>query len=479
MSKTQEDLEAIGFRIIGKWKIQDEKIDYDIEPDLKYILKIPNALYAFCTDKQVMYIGKTTRSIEKRFVGYKKPGKSQQTNQKCNEAIKKKLENNGTVEIYSFADTTLLQYAGYDINLAAGLEDSLISAFNPDLNGKCKPTATDTSDLVEYPEASIIGQEEVISEQAQPSCDQNRKFTITLGTASYDYGNINPGRDVDHLFGGEPDPLTVYLGSMDRPVPTKIDRHANTNNTVRVRATGIRDWFQQNYQRREVVEACVLSKHEIFLFPKPPHIITGFEHELISRLFGIANISSDKLSQLPTITISNEIPPLFKKYSELDLDNDNFERETRSIPDSWPIEEVLGLYASSDESIVLFARGINWSAKQLSIEPCWLQAVVLIHEFGHWITHRLPDAQGNTWDTKLFDAASENLKEGWAQLLTYWIANDVKGEFENAFDLLNRFQPYPYHVYRNYTQYSPSDVMLSLKAVRVITPSATVADWKV
>lgn len=77
-NKTLKDLECIGFTKVAEWKCGDNSLDYEDTgtQNLGRHLKIPKALYAFCSDKVVKYIGKTTRSIEKRFVGYKTRGRT-------------------------------------------------------------------------------------------------------------------------------------------------------------------------------------------------------------------------------------------------------------------------------------------------------------------------------------------------------------------------------------------------------------------
>ena len=50
--------------------------------------------------------------------------------------IKQELKNNNDVKIYIFKSDDMLKYGEFDINLAAGLEDSLISTIKPIWNKK-------------------------------------------------------------------------------------------------------------------------------------------------------------------------------------------------------------------------------------------------------------------------------------------------------------------------------------------------------
>jgi hypothetical protein len=45
------------------------------------------------------------------------------------------LVNGKSVEIFALQDNDLLHYGGFDVNLAAGLEDSLVRDLSPPWNG--------------------------------------------------------------------------------------------------------------------------------------------------------------------------------------------------------------------------------------------------------------------------------------------------------------------------------------------------------
>ena len=143
----------IGFTDAAKWVIFNDKKIQDIGDDAQVWqeLKGPkNALYAFCVDSEVLYVGKTARSLEKRFIGYRDPGKTKATNQKCHKEIRRQLEANKTVRILVLLDQTLLHWGDFRISLAAGLEDSLVEKLRPPLNGRnAKYLKTESEQLEE------------------------------------------------------------------------------------------------------------------------------------------------------------------------------------------------------------------------------------------------------------------------------------------------------------------------------------------
>jgi len=121
---------SIGFKPVGKWKLVEGKLDFDLfdEPESA------NILYAFVVDSEVMYIGKTDRGLRSRMLNYRNAHVSQTTNTRNNEGLVKCLLQKQSVEIYGLSTDGLFQYGGFHINLAAGLEDSLIDELKPPWN---------------------------------------------------------------------------------------------------------------------------------------------------------------------------------------------------------------------------------------------------------------------------------------------------------------------------------------------------------
>jgi len=130
-SATQaEQLAAMGFLKCGEWTIENDKLKYIFPHDSK----APNVLYAFVSLGKVLYVGKTVRSLKRRMYGHQNPGATQSTNIKGNKLIREMLAQGSAVEIHSLPDNGLLYYGGFHVNLAAGLEDSMIIKLKPKWN---------------------------------------------------------------------------------------------------------------------------------------------------------------------------------------------------------------------------------------------------------------------------------------------------------------------------------------------------------
>lgn len=125
-----ERLEYMGFRRVGEWQLESGQLGYVLTDQANS----QNILYAFALNGGVVYIGQTKITLKRRLYGYQHPGPKQSTNIKGNGLIKEALAASKAVEIYALPDNGLLYYGGFHVNLAAGLEGSLINSLKPAWN---------------------------------------------------------------------------------------------------------------------------------------------------------------------------------------------------------------------------------------------------------------------------------------------------------------------------------------------------------
>ena len=194
------------------------------------------------------------------------------------------------------------------------------------------------------------------------------------------------------------------------------------------------------------------------------------EKELITILMEIMKKGGYSPSELPPIFVSSETPPIFKEYPELEENHGGIPQDKISI------EELLGVYLSRPEEIVIYERGIRWLGH--SFEEEQLFSVVLIHEIAHWITHKLEHPESSTWETSLYDSAERDVHEGWAQLMTWWVANRVGGKFKQTFEKLNKKQSPPYQVFERFKSVPINRVIASLGKLRCFSSGARLQDWE-
>ena len=130
-------IKEIGFVPAGCWRLEAGDLSFKLDPPLA---GKRNVLYAFVVDGDVKYIGKTVVTLKQRVTGYKNPASSQTTNVRNNEQLRNALTHVTQVEIFALPDNGLLHYGRFHVNLAAGLEDSLIRDLQPPWNGGKKET---------------------------------------------------------------------------------------------------------------------------------------------------------------------------------------------------------------------------------------------------------------------------------------------------------------------------------------------------
>lgn len=133
-----QELVRIGFEDVASWRLDGGKIAA-VGDDSAYWQKLsekfPQALYAFCVDGTVKYIGKTVSTIKGRFQGYRNPGNRKDgPNVRCNTEIKQCLAIGNVVRILVMPNRSPLRWDRFEINITAGLEDALIDEFQPDWN---------------------------------------------------------------------------------------------------------------------------------------------------------------------------------------------------------------------------------------------------------------------------------------------------------------------------------------------------------
>lgn len=123
-------LTQIGFIRVGRWTLKSGEPCYSLDE----LSGATGVLYAFVSNGQVLYLGKTTKELRTRMYGYQRPGPTQRTNIACRAKLLETLTAKQVVDIFVFRDPEPKLHAGIPINLAAGLEDGLIREFRPPWN---------------------------------------------------------------------------------------------------------------------------------------------------------------------------------------------------------------------------------------------------------------------------------------------------------------------------------------------------------
>ncbi|MDP2517951.1 GIY-YIG nuclease family protein [Shimia thalassica] len=262
---------GIGFVEVGKWISVEEELAYETPRDAaryaQALMRQPNALYAFLHDENILYIGKTTRSLHKRFQGYRRPGKSQRTNIRCNKKIRELLAKGLSVRILGFVPITHFHYGDFEINLAAGLEDSLIRTINPPWNGGDRGGAISETE------------EREAAEEHPPAATYNRtrsskgcgRFSFTLAKTYFTKGIVNVGVNASEHLGDDGEPILVKFSDAWKDVGSRINRTANKSGGVRIVGNNraIAQWFQRHFKEGDTIAFEVIDANTILFLENP------------------------------------------------------------------------------------------------------------------------------------------------------------------------------------------------------------------
>ncbi|MEO0151707.1 MAG: hypothetical protein ABIL49_03080 [candidate division WOR-3 bacterium] len=219
-------------------------------------------------------------------------------------------------------------------------------------------------------------------------------------------------------------------------------------------------WNKLNYEARNYI-----TKDKFYGF-KIRFIPNDFERKLIAYLLDKFRKNGYKLIALPEILLSYEIPPIFLIHPD------------EKIKEEIRIEELLGCYIADLRSIILYDRGIYWLSKRYKFDSEKLRAVVLIHEIAHWISHLLPKTDSPEWPIQIYKLTSDEVHEGWAQLITYLVVSQTDKNLLKVFENLNKIQSDEYRVFEKFKNKDESKIILSLEKLRSIGFPATLEDWE-
>jgi hypothetical protein len=163
---------------------------------------------------------------------YRRPGKTQSTNIGNNARIRALLEAGDAVDILSLPDSGLMHYGKFHLNLAAGLEDSIIRTLDPPWNGgKVEPVNEQTAmDESKTEPTLFLAVTASFPFTLQPTYKSRGFFNVPVTSAS--------------LFGSDGETIELFLGDASQPVLGGINRTANRNASPRIMGGRlVRDWF--------------------------------------------------------------------------------------------------------------------------------------------------------------------------------------------------------------------------------------------
>lgn len=250
-------------------------------------------LYAFATDKTVLYVGKTAGTLPARLAGYVSPHPTQRTNFRNNVNLREFLKAGRSVNILGWIDPGLQRVGEFDLNLAAGLEDSIIAVLAPPWNGgrtslpspaatlstAASPSTTITTAAgtpvqvalltpPPVPTKSDVQRDYAPVAAGGPSLEQARAhFMVRLGKTYYTQGFFNVPVAFSHHFAAHGTAVKLYCGSERTLLMGVLDRKANQNSkTPRIYGKAeLARWIQRWLKLDGFLEVTIVGPAELSL----------------------------------------------------------------------------------------------------------------------------------------------------------------------------------------------------------------------
>ena len=116
-------LTEIGFESVGSFSLDGADLKLDLQPGHGEQKEL---LYCFVENDLPVYVGKTVKPLKERMRQYRRGDRSQKTNHRINKKIVEALQHDKKIEIYVLTFSEQHTHHGFHLNLAAGIEDSVI-----------------------------------------------------------------------------------------------------------------------------------------------------------------------------------------------------------------------------------------------------------------------------------------------------------------------------------------------------------------
>lgn len=256
-------LEEIGFERAGEWLLDDGEPRIEV----RRLAAASNVLYAFASERELLYVGRSSRSLALRMQGYEQGGPERSARSRNRERILAMLMLDQEVTLLAMPDPGSLLYGSFRVNIAAGLQHSLIAALDPPWN---RPGGgLSTTDVTPHRSAPPPRRR-----RSHASGDPDASLTNTdrpsyrflVGYLYMDKGFFNVPLRYSRLFGKDRERIKILCGQDRAPIHGLIDRSSNTNASPRIVGGGpLKHWFEEHAGLNNPVDIDILAPNAVWL----------------------------------------------------------------------------------------------------------------------------------------------------------------------------------------------------------------------
>ena len=262
-TSAMDRLLEIGFEFCGEWMLDEDELTVELQ---RYG-SAANVLYAFASGDELLYIGRSARSLQLRMDGYQLGGPPRSFRARNRERIIAMLMIDQPVDVFAMPDPGNLHYGTFRVNLAAGLQHSLIEALHPPWN-KMHPKEP----AVKRPSRSSRMKKRrthLVEDDSNSYTDlttDRPSYRFLVGYHYIDKGFFNVPQRYARLFGDDQQKIRIMCGRERLTIHGHIDRSANTNAAPRiVGGRKLKRWFQDNSGINNPVDIDILAPNAVWI----------------------------------------------------------------------------------------------------------------------------------------------------------------------------------------------------------------------
>ena len=256
----------IGFELAGEWLLEDDGPCIEV----RRYAAAANVLYAFASDDELLYVGRSGRSLGLRMQGYELGGPPRSVRARNRERIIAMLMLDQQVALYAMSDPGSMLYGSFRVNLAAGLQHSLIDALDPPWN-KAVGGIVDSADptpLNAVPFAARKSHRGADSEDDRHAgvTTERAGYRFLVGYLYMNKGFFNVPVRYSRLFGKDREKIKILCGRDKSTIHGHIDRSSNTNASPRIVGGGaLKNWFEEYAGLNNPVDIDILAPNAVWI----------------------------------------------------------------------------------------------------------------------------------------------------------------------------------------------------------------------
>ena len=245
-----ENLIKIGFVLVGEWKhsIKSNKV-------LEFVIfehhNESDILYAFESNGEIYYIGKTEKTLKERMTNYKagKNSTAGSTNKLIHNNLLMFLNEGRQINIHILIDNAKLSYRGIKISLSSGLESNLIKSFN---------------NFQLWNSRSVNTTEKKI-ENLELIKNKSNVFELKLSKEYYEKGVISIPKKLKNVV---LDTSGVQVKLRFEDVKNELfATYTFSGENRKINGKGeLKDWFSKNFKLNDYVKIEIISPKEFKLY---------------------------------------------------------------------------------------------------------------------------------------------------------------------------------------------------------------------